>query len=182
MADATKVSSRGIYQRTGDGVVICLGNPDATERPTDFAVGKGSQAVLLSLSRVLPSEAKPPLPPVTSEISPVPAVKQPEETLRKQRIGTSALGAIRTTTLATTTHLTPTGASVHAQITKDDYGICSLITCVHTKLEARRASGDYHFPPRPIRVCGGQIFPICIIHIGPYDLVLINSEGKAKRQ
>jgi uncharacterized protein (TIGR03067 family) len=181
LAGATKVNSRGIYQRTGDTLVICLGTPDSKERPADFAAGKGSQAVMLSLSRVLPRDPKPVAPPPMPkiEVTPVPE-KQPEEVLRKQLIGTWGHQDDNATYYYT---LNADGS--FSSRTDFKRRLRHLFT------DNVRSSGTWKLEGQVVIVnlntstdsrLRGQILSSRITHIGPNDLVMINSEGQAKRQ
>jgi uncharacterized protein (TIGR03067 family) len=180
LAGATKVNSRGIYQRTGDTMVLCLGTPDSKDRPADFAAGKGSQAVMISLSRVLPRDPKPAPPPEAKiEVAPVPE-KHPEETLRKQLIGTWG-HQDDDATYYYTLNADGTFSS------RTDY----KRRLRHLFTDNVRSSGTWKLEGQVVIVTlttstdsrlRGQIISSRITHIGPNDLVMINSEGRAKRQ
>lgn len=85
LGGAVKVSGKGIYVLAGDVLMICIGEPEAKQRPTEFSAKKDSPYLLMTLQRVKASEVKAnPQPPTV--VAPVAPVKENE--LRKALLGT----------------------------------------------------------------------------------------------
>jgi uncharacterized protein (TIGR03067 family) len=178
LAGATKVSSRGIYQRTGDSLVLCLGTPERKERPSDFGAGKDSDVVLLSLQRV-PDKAPRPAALPKGEPPALPE-SRPMSELQKQLIGTWGY---------------QDDDATHYYTLNAD-GSFSMRTDWKRKLrnvfnDNVRSSGTWKLEGQVVIATittstdsrlRGQVISNRITHIGPNDLVLINSEGRAKRQ
>jgi uncharacterized protein (TIGR03067 family) len=178
LAGATKVNSRGIYQRTGDSLVLCLGTPERKERPTDFGASKGSDVVLMSLQRVVTKDPRPvPAPKVEPPALPE---TRPMSELQKQLIGTWG-------------HQDD-DANYYYTLNAD--GSFSMRTDWKPKLrnvfnDSVRSSGTWKLEGQVVIATittstdsrlRGQVISSRITHIGPNDLVMINSEGRAKRQ
>lgn len=86
LAGADKTAGKGIYLLSDDVLMLCLGEPDAKQRPTEFTAKKGSPYLLLTLKRVK-ANADTPKPPQPIEPPPPPAVTKDDE-LRTKLLGT----------------------------------------------------------------------------------------------
>jgi uncharacterized protein (TIGR03067 family) len=80
LAGSAKTGGKGIYMLAGDVLLICIGEPDAPQRPTDFSASAGSRALFITLKRVKDSELKP------AAAAPAPAQRSDDE-LRKALVG-----------------------------------------------------------------------------------------------
>lgn len=90
LAGTEHVGSKGIYQLMDDVLLLCLAEPNAKERPTQFSAKEGSARVLLTLHRGKATTHQPPPPPVKD---PPPAVEikpMQDDKLRPQLIGSWA--------------------------------------------------------------------------------------------
>lgn len=86
LAGADKTGSRGIFLHNGDTLIVCLGGPTSTERPSEFSSKPGSGNVFMTLQRTPAPAAQPPMPaPLTPPAQPV--VSQ-DTVFREQLIGT----------------------------------------------------------------------------------------------
>lgn len=94
LAGATKTGSKGIYLHDGNTLIVCLGGPSSTERPTEFGSCPGSGKVFMTLRRVIDTPPAPaPQPPVpVAQPAPVdqpqPVAVNRDTTYREQLIGT----------------------------------------------------------------------------------------------
>ncbi|MCZ2343718.1 MAG: TIGR03067 domain-containing protein [Bacteroidales bacterium] len=86
LAGADKTGSRGIFLHNGDTLIVCLGGPTSTERPSEFSSKPGSGNVFMTLQRLAAPVANPPKPvPLTPPVEPAPSR---DTVFREQLIGT----------------------------------------------------------------------------------------------
>lgn len=87
LAGAKKVGSQGIYLLSDDVLLLCLAEPDAKQRPADFAARKGSPHIFMTLKRAKAAAASP-----SSSVAAAPPAAAPKKTsdddLRKSLLGT----------------------------------------------------------------------------------------------
>lgn len=86
LVGVSKIGSKGIYLASGDSLMICLADPKAKTRPSDFGAGKGSGRALLVLKRAAANEpAATPANSIKPAAVPVPRTA---DDMRKSLIGT----------------------------------------------------------------------------------------------
>jgi len=83
LAGAEKTSGKGIYLLSDDVLMICLGEPEAKQRPTEFSAKKGSSNLLMTLKRLDASKIKP-----TAEPKETAAAPKKDDELQKELLGT----------------------------------------------------------------------------------------------
>lgn len=93
LAAKGRTRTRGIYMCDGDSILLCLGSPDSTERPKEFTSTKGSNQVLMTLTRekVIPVKtvSNNPDPATTAQAAKVvPPPVDPQAATRRKIIGT----------------------------------------------------------------------------------------------
>lgn len=64
-----KRESWGIYRFDGEQLIVCLSDPEDTERPTSFSAKTGSKRMLLTLERIAEKDAANPTPSGPKSIS-----------------------------------------------------------------------------------------------------------------
>ena len=84
LAGAEKTSGKGIYLVSDDVLMLCVGEPDARQRPTEFAARTGSPYLLMTLKRVKSIGSRPAPPPAKE----APPAQMNDDDLRKSLIGT----------------------------------------------------------------------------------------------
>lgn len=72
-----KRESWGIYKFDGEQLIVCLSDPEDSERPTSFSAKTGSKRMLMTLQRILEKDAATPTPTGPKAIS-----ETPDETAR----------------------------------------------------------------------------------------------------
>ena len=90
LAGAQNTGTKGIYMRDGDSLLMCLGGPGSSIRPTEFTSPPGSGRILLTFQRVSEETPipPPPPPPAPHPIPPPVAPLSGDAVLRGQLTGT----------------------------------------------------------------------------------------------